>query len=150
MMQLCFDFDKVQVEPVIMPVGTGSPDPSVARRSRGQMAYQSGRLAEMAAADRYLAAGYEMVVRRWRGKAGEIDMILRKGALVVFVEVKSSRDFAHAAERISRRQMDRICMAACEFCGGLPAGQSTEMRMDAALVDQFGRVEIIEAAFGAH
>lgn len=149
-MQLCFDFDKVKVEPVILPVRPGPADPSAARRSRGQMAYQSGRLAEMAAEDRYTAAGYELVARRWRGKAGEIDMILRKGLLFVFVEVKSSRDFAHAAERISRRQMDRICMAACEFCGSLPTGQSTEMRMDAALVDQFGRVEIVEAAFGGH
>ncbi len=126
----------------------------LAARGFGEEAHLAPLQASLATglvqADRYLAAGYEMVVRRWRGKAGEIDMILRKGALFVFVEVKSSRDFAHAAERISRRQMDRICMAACEFCGGLPAGQSTEMRMDAALVDQFGRVEIIEAAFGAH
>lgn len=149
-MQLCFDFDKVQVQPVILPGGAGGHDRVAARRSRGQMAYHSGRLAEMAVADRYVAAGYDVVARRWRGKAGEIDMIARKGDMFVFVEVKSSRDFAHAAERISRRQMDRICLAACEFCGGLPTGQSTEMRMDAALVDQFGRVEIIEAAFGGH
>ena len=40
-------------------------------------------------------------------------------------------------------------MAASEYCGSLPAGQMTDMRMDAALVDQFGRVQIIEAAFGA-
>lgn len=149
-MQLCFDFDKVRVEPVIMPGIAFVPDRPSARRSRGQMAYQSGRLAEMVVADRYVVAGYDVIARRWRGKAGEIDMILRKGDLFVFVEVKSSRDFARAAERISRRQMDRICMAACELCGSLPTGQSTEMRMDAALVDQFGRVEIIEAAFGAH
>ncbi len=148
-MQLCFDFDKVLIEPVVLPTTTFC-DPGAACRSRGQMAYQSGRLAELVVADRYLAAGYDVVAQRWRGKAGEIDMILRKGDLFVFVEVKSSRDFAQAAERISRRQMDRICMAACEFCGSLPTGQSTEMRMDAALVDRFGRVEIIEAAFGGN
>ena len=147
-MQLCFDFDKVQVEPVVLPAAKQLGGAKAARRSRGQTAYQAGRLAEMAATDRYLAAGYVLVAQRWRGKAGEIDVIMSKDDLFVFVEVKSSRDFARAAERICRRQIDRICMAACEFCGTLPTGQMTEMRMDAALVDQYGRVEIIEAAFG--
>ena len=74
-------------------------------------------------------------------------MILRKGDQYIFVEVKASKDFARAAERLSRRQMDRICLAACEYCGTLPTGQLTDMRLDAALVDQFGRIEIIENAF---
>lgn len=149
MTQLCFDFDRVPVEPVFVPASKPRTRAPISRQSRGQKAYQAGRLAEMAVADRYLAAGYKLVAQRWRGKAGEIDMILSKGGLSVFVEVKSSRDFARAAERISRRQMDRICMTACEYCGTLPTSQMTEMRMDAAFVDQFGRVEIIEAAFGA-
>ena len=148
-MQLCFDFDRVPIEAVVVPAAKRQSGRPTVRQSRGQMAYQSGRMAEMAVADRYLAAGYKLVAQRWRGKAGEIDVILKKDALLVFVEVKSSRDFARAAERISRRQMDRICMAACEYCGTLPTSQMTEMRMDAAFVDRFGRVEIIEAAFGA-
>lgn len=151
-MQLCFDFDRVQVTPVIMPAKSGrlaSPPVSERRRLRGQTAYHAGRLAEGAVADRYRRAGYQLVQARWRGKGGEIDLILRRGALYVFVEVKASKDFARAAERISRAQMNRICQAASEFCGGLSTGQQTEMRLDAALVDQFGRVEVIENAFGA-
>ncbi|MDO5643330.1 MAG: YraN family protein [Paracoccus sp. (in: a-proteobacteria)] len=112
------------------------------------MAYHAGRLAELAVTDHYLAAGYTLVANRWRGKGGEIDLILRQGDLYIFVEVKASRSFASAGERINRRQMDRICTAACEFCGTLPTGLMTDMRMDAALVDRFGRIEIIEAAFG--
>ncbi|MDO5606144.1 MAG: YraN family protein [Paracoccus sp. (in: a-proteobacteria)] len=115
---------------------------------RGATAYHSGRLAEAAVADRYRAAGYQLLYERWRGKAGEIDLILRRGDQFIFVEVKSSRDFARAAERINRRQMDRICLAACEFCGELPTGLMTDMRLDAALVDRYGRIEIIENAFG--
>ncbi|MFV0292557.1 MAG: YraN family protein [Paracoccus sp. (in: a-proteobacteria)] len=151
-MQLCFDFDRVAVTPV--PVtdlsGTmpGRSDLVPPRRIRGQVAYYSGQLAEVAVADRYREAGYNVVDMRWRGQAGEIDIILRKDALFVFVEVKAGRDFARAAGRICCRQMARICMAACEFCGSLPTGQMTEMRMDAALVDQFGRIEIIKNAFG--
>lgn len=52
--------------------------------------------------------------------------------------------------RISARQIARICNAAQEFCGGLPSGLLTAMRNDAALVDQFGRVEIVENAFGVN
>ncbi|WBU55831.1 YraN family protein [Paracoccus sediminicola] len=142
-MQLSLDFDRpVQVRSL--------PSPENPRSSRGALAYRSGLLAEANVADRYREAGYSVLHSRWRGKAGEIDLIVRRGDLVVFVEVKSAHDFSRAAERINRRQMDRICMAACEFCGTLPTGQMTEMRLDAALVDQFGRVEIIENAFGAH
>lgn len=144
-MQLCFDFDRVSVTPVILP----RPDPVVAtpRQVRGKTAYHAGLMAEASVADHYQRAGYELVQMRWRGKAGEIDMILRKDAQYVFVEVKASKDFSRAAERLTRRQMNRICMAACEFCGTLPSGQLTDMRLDAALVDQFGRIEIIENAF---
>ena len=147
-MQLCFDFDKVKVEPVILPHRTGKQANS-ARAMRGSKAYESGRLAELAVCDFYIASGYRLVARRWRGKAGEIDVIMRSESLFVFVEVKSSRDFVTASQRISPSQIQRICMAACEFCGNLPTGESTDMRMDAALVDQFGRVKVIEAAFGA-
>ncbi|WBU54769.1 YraN family protein [Paracoccus sp. SCSIO 75233] len=106
-------------------------------------------MAEASVAEEYRLAGYDVIARRWRGRSGEIDLILRRGAQYVFAEVKSAADFSSAAERINRRQMDRICNAACEFCATLPSGQMTEMRLDAALVDQFGRVEILESAFAA-
>ena len=53
-----------------------------------------------------------------------------------------------AAARLSRRQMDRICMAALIYADKLPGGALTDIRFDAALVDATGRVEIIENAFG--
>ncbi len=144
-MQLCFDFDRVAITPVVVP----RPAPSVAnpRHARGRTAYHAGLLAEASVADHYQRAGYDLVETRWRGKAGEIDLVLRKNGQYIFVEVKASKDFGRAAERLSRRQMDRICLAACEYCGRLPTGLSTDMRLDAALVDQFGRIEIIENAF---
>ncbi len=143
-MQFCFDFDRVPVTPVILPQSPPTTNP---RHARGKTAYHAGLLAEASVADHYQRLGYDLVQMRWRGKAGEIDMILRKDAQYVFVEVKASKDFSRAAERLTRRQMNRICMAACEFCGSLPSGQLTDMRLDAALVDQFGRIEIIENAF---
>ncbi len=154
-MQLYFDFDRLPAVPVAMPADVADclrrsgREETRTRETRGRIAYCAGQLAEGSVADHYRRAGYQLIHTRWRGCAGEIDIIARKGQLYVFVEVKSSKSFARAAERISPRQIRRICMAASEFCGRLPTGQSTQMRMDAALVDQFGRVEVIENAFGA-
>jgi putative endonuclease len=122
------------------------PDP--ARMMRGRVAHSAGCLAEGSVARTYVDQGHELIAERWRGKGGEIDLILRKGDEYVFVEVKKSARHAWAAERISARQIGRICNAALEFCGRLPDGLLTAMRFDAALVDQFGRVEIVENAFG--
>lgn len=118
------------------------------RRARGRVSHISGQLAEEHVLRRYEDMGYELYARRWRGKGGEIDLILRHGDCFVFVEVKRAISHAAAAERLNRRQMDRICDAACEFCVTLPQGQLTEMRFDAALVDGMGRVEILDNAFG--
>ena len=124
------------------------PDP--ARMMRGRVAHSAGCLAEGSVARTYVDQGHELIAERWRGKGGEIDLILRKGDEYVFVEVKKSGRHAWAAERIGARQIARICNAAQEFCGRLPSGLLTAMRFDAALVDQFGRVEIIENAFGVN
>ncbi|MFH5776206.1 YraN family protein [Paracoccus sp. NGMCC 1.201697] len=118
------------------------------RSARGSTAFASGRMGEDSVCRNYLERGYALVASRWRGKAGEIDLILRKGEEFVFVEVKTSSQHDRAAERINGRQIDRICHAALEFCGGLATGLLTLMRFDAALVDEIGRVEIIENAFG--
>jgi putative endonuclease len=88
-----------------------------------------------------------IAARRWRSQAGEIDLIARKGACVVFVEVKQSRTLARAAYALSPRQVARIAASAALFLEGEPRGQDTEARFDLALVDNSGRVEIVENAF---
>ncbi len=114
----------------------------------GQRAYLAGKAAEDAAARAYEDRGYQVVARRWRGPGGEIDLILRKAALVVFAEVKHSTTFAAAAARITPAQMQRIQISAAHFLEGEPQGQLTEARLDAVLVDGEGAVEILENAFG--
>ena len=117
-------------------------------RTRGEMANLSGEAAERRIAMDYERRGFAVARRRWRGAGGEIDLITRNSDGVVFVEVKQSRDFAAAAERLGRRQMDRICASAEQFLAGEPGGLLTNMRFDVALVDATGAFEIIENAFG--
>ena len=119
------------------------------RRNRGRLAFHSGHAAEQAVARHYDRQGTPITATRWRGTAGEIDLVAREGPGLVFIEVKKADTHAEAAWRLSRRQMDRICAAASEFLAGEPAGQMTEARFDVALVDAQGRVEIIRDAFCA-
>lgn len=113
----------------------------------GQVSYHGGLAAEAQVAAHYQRSGRPIAARRWRGPGGEIDLIAREGNRLVFVEVKKSSSFARAAERLSRRQMDRICRSAAAYLAGEPMGQDTEMRFDVALVDGYGRIDIIENAF---
>ena len=115
---------------------------------RSRTNYHAGLAAEDVVARTYAARGCAEAARRWRGKGGEIDLIVRDGDSVVFVEVKKSRTHAQAVQRVTRRQMDRICMAASEFVGGEPRGSLTPMRFDVATVDGTGHVTVVPNAFG--
>lgn len=115
----------------------------------GLTSYHAGRIAEDRVAAAYERLGSDICARRWRGQSGEIDLIARDGAQVIFIEVKKSRTHGWAAESLSRRQMERICASASEFLTGEPAGQNTDCRFDLALVDATGRIEILENAFAA-
>ncbi len=113
----------------------------------GRTSYYAGAAAEDIVATDYARRGRPELNRRWRGSAGEVDLIVKEGDCIVFVEVKKSRNFAQAAARLSRRQMDRIYGAASEYIAGEPKGQLTDVRFDVALVNGQGTVQIIENAF---
>ena len=114
----------------------------------GLTSYHAGLAAEGAVEKHYARNGHAIVGRRWRGSGGEIDLIVRDGDGLIFIEVKKSRDFARAAERVSRRQMQRIYATASEFLAGEPNGQDTDVRFDVALMDSSGHIQVIENAFG--
>jgi len=115
----------------------------------GAVSYHAGLAAEGAVAAHYARSGRFIAAQRWRGQSGEIDLIARDGAQVIFIEVKQSRTHFEAAEHLTRRQMARIYASAAEFLAGEPAGQNTESRFDVALVNGQGQIEILENAFAA-
>jgi putative endonuclease len=109
--------------------------------------YHAGLAAEKIVASDYTRRGRQVADQRWRGCGGEIDLVIRDGDSLIFVEVKKSKTHEQALLRVSRRQMDRLCAAASEFVANEPRGQLTDMRFDVATVDQAGTVRIIENAF---
>lgn len=116
------------------------------RAQTGRTAHLAGLAAEEGVLRHYLRRGLQIVARRWRGRGGEIDLIARGPDGFVFIEVKAARDLATAAERLSSRQMARLTLAAQEFLGGVAGGLSNPMRIDVALVDRAGRIEVCENA----
>jgi putative endonuclease len=108
--------------------------------------YHAGLAAEDIVLRSYQAAGYALLARRFRGLRGEIDLILRRGEDVIFVEVKKSKSFEAALARIGAAQISRIYDTASEFLSAQPKGLLTEARFDVALVDAQGVVRVIENA----
>ena len=119
------------------------------RRGRGQTNYRTGTAAEGQVEHAYLRGGHRLRDRRWRGAAGEIDLVLEKDGEIVFVEVKASRCHDRAAVALGDRQIGRLLRSAEAYIGALPAGLSTPMRFDVALVDGAGRIDVIRNALCA-
>jgi len=120
----------------------------VARGEAGLRAYLSGKSAEAGVVKAYEERNTDVLEQRWRGEGGEIDLILREGDTIVFVEVKKARSFDQAIARLRPAQMMRIHAAASEYLAFTPEGQLSNVRFDLAAVDGTGQVRIIENAFG--
>jgi len=112
----------------------------------GKISYLAGLAAEDQVAQDYQRRGHKILSRRWRGALGEIDLVTEKDGEVIFIEVKKARSFAHAAERLTARQIKRIYASAEHYIGQLATGLNTACRFDVALVDGLGRIDIRENA----
>jgi putative endonuclease len=108
-----------------------------------------GSAAEDAAARFLTGRGLELVQRNYRCRFGEIDLILREGRTVVFVEVRYRRNkaFGGAAESITASKREKLLKAARHYMAEhqrFPA-----CRFDAVLLDgDNDNVEWVTNAFG--
>lgn len=109
--------------------------------------YYSGKYAEDIVAKKYSDSGFEILGRRVRKSEGEIDIIAGYKKRIYFIEVKKSKTFAMASERVSNQQIMRIRNSALQFLCDNGHKMETEIRFDVALVDAFWRVKIIVNAF---
>lgn len=68
-----------------------------------------GRRGEAAACRLLEAKGFDILARNWRVKAGELDIVARDGAGVVFVEVKTlhRKGFFRPLDNLSAHQKKR-------------------------------------------
>jgi putative endonuclease len=110
-------------------------------------AFRVGISAESRAAAYLLAKGYRIVARRFRTSVGEVDIVARRGRVLIFVEVKARNTLDDAAESLLPRQQRRIAAAAAAWLAEHPDDAESHIRFDAVLVAP-GRIpRHIEAAF---
>lgn len=100
--------------------------------------WRRGRRAEWLAAWWLRLKGYRILARNHPGGRGtglgEIDIVARRGGVVVFVEVKTRPDQDSAAHAIGSRQQRRIALAAARFVAHRPDLARCDLRFDAVLM----------------
>lgn len=82
----------------------------------------NGAHAEAAAASWLQAQGLQLVARNYRCRHGEIDLIMREGNVLVFVEVRarSSKQFGGAAASVDQRKQQKLWLTAQHYLTSLP------------------------------
>lgn len=93
--------------------------------------------------------GLKLVARNYRSRFGEIDLIMRDGETLVFVEVRmrGSKDFCGAAASIDTRKQAKLISTAQLYLATL--AHIPPCRFDAVLLDSPDNVEWVKNAFGA-
>lgn len=115
------------------------------RQEARQRAEHQGRTAEFVALVYLMLTCHRILARRWRGSAGEIDLVARRGRRIIFVEVKfrhrsdagsgagsgASSDAGSGAGGIpTAQQRQRIARAAQQFCRQRRISPAFELRFD--------------------
>jgi putative endonuclease len=108
---------------------------------------ERGRQGEELAAAWYRERGFELVARNWRCPTGEVDLIARRGRLLVVCEVKSRRDdtYGGPAAAVGRVKQQRLRRLAAEWLATTGV-HGVEVRFDVVAITGT-RVEVIAAAF---
>jgi len=96
-----------------------------------------GNAGEQAAADQLVADGHEIIVRNWRTRYCEIDIISMKDDVLYFTEVKYRKndDFGDGLAAITAKKQRQMRFAAELFVAKHPQYEGCDMRMLAIAVD---------------
>lgn len=98
-------------------------------REQRHEADQRGRQGEAEAAMFLVYQGWQILAKRVKTKAGEIDLIVKRTGLVAFVEVKWRARAANLADAIDERRLSRVA-AAVEMVWQDYACQGEDVRID--------------------
>jgi len=107
---------------------------------------QHGRIAETAAAWWLRLKGWRILDRRVRTPVGEVDLVAKRGSLVVFVEVKRRATGAELDYAIDERRLARVA-AAADYLAHRYAGPGDDIRIDVILIAPGRSLRHIENAW---
>ncbi len=95
------------------------------------------------------AQGLHLIVRNWRCRAGELDLVMRHGDTVVVAEVRGRgrSDYGAAAETVDPRKQRKIVRATRLFLAQRGELAEQPLRFDVVALDGNGAIEWLRAAF---
>lgn len=110
-----------------------------------------GNEGENKALEFLLRNGYELLHKNWRTRFGEIDIIVKKDNLIVFVEVKSlpKGNLDYLSKVLNKDKQERIIKTSKRFLLNNRQYSNSYIRYDVIVIDMPGISEVyhIENAF---
>jgi putative endonuclease len=100
------------------------------RRTIGGRSWRRGHGAEWLAALLLMAKGYQILAFRLPSKAGEIDILARRGRWLVVVEVKHRADLTAATQALAPAQLQRLVAAGEGVQRGRQSLRDLQLRID--------------------
>ena len=108
---------------------------------------EAGRAAELAALWFLRFKGWRLLAQRYRTPVGEVDLVMRRGDVTAFIEVKARKSLDGAVESVSPRQARRIAAAARHFLVQDAMAPAQSCRFDIVAVSPYHWPRHIENAF---
>ncbi|MGI2261755.1 YraN family protein [Candidatus Cardinium hertigii] len=114
------------------------------------MAQAFGQYAEIVAADYLVKKGFKILAQNFRYKRFEIDLIVKKDELIVFVEVKARKNnlFGHPEDFVNRKKMRALRLAATHYLRTQNNQQAIRFDIIAVLGSQEQITEIVHLEDG--
>jgi putative endonuclease len=110
-------------------------------------AERRGRLAEVAALWCLRLKGYRLLAHRYKSPVGEIDLIMRRGQVTAFIEVKRRFSTDASVESVTAFQARRISAAARSWMGRDQIAARQFCRFDIVAISPYHWPQHIENAF---
>ena len=114
---------------------------------RRRATYLRGHWAERVALALLVLKGYRLVARRYAASGGEIDLIVKRGDTVAFVEVKARGLLDDARDAITAAKRRRFSRAARAWLSRNPWAARKAWRADAVFVAPWHWPRHLKAAF---
>ena len=108
-----------------------------------------GLFGEAVAAVYLVSKGYRVLDRRYRTPVGEVDLIVRRGGITAFVEVKVRPTLTEALEAVTPRQQRRVVAAAGHWFAEKMPDLDCDCRFDVVAVCGRRLPHHVEGAFTA-
>lgn len=101
------------------------------------LAQQLGKWAEQTALNLLQKQNYVLVTSNYHSRRGEVDLIVKRGQELVFVEVKARTigNYGQACEMVTRTKQKKIIKTAMRFLQRYPSYQDFYCRFDVICFD---------------